>query len=99
MTPSADLAIPLIAIVHRISHRTNVAIVSIQSNSSKFFLLFADWLFTTTTFIPWDILWAMFIAHCGVDVELRPIVRRRKKRIFVKSDVQQLCCAHMQRKG
>ena len=51
-----------IAIVHRISHGMYVVVVSIQSKSSKFFLLFADWLFTTTTFVPWDILWAMTIA-------------------------------------
>ena len=46
-------------IAHRISHGTNVVVVSILSNSSKKILLFADWLFTTTTFVPWDILWAM----------------------------------------
>ena len=45
-------------IVHRISHGTNVVVVSTQSSSSNFFLLFADWLFTTT-FVPWDILWAV----------------------------------------
>ena len=33
-------------------HGTNVVVVSIQSNSSFRILLFADWLFTTTTFIP-----------------------------------------------
>ena len=43
----------------QMEHGTNVVVVSIQSNSSKKFLLFADWLFTTTTFVPWDILWAM----------------------------------------
>ena len=48
-------------IAHRISHGTNVVVVSIQSNSSKIFLLSVDWLFTTTTFVPWDILWAMLI--------------------------------------
>ena len=51
----------VIGIVHRISHGTNVVVVSIQSNGSEKFLLFADWLFTTTTFDPWDILWTMFI--------------------------------------
>ena len=45
----------------QIEHGTNVVVVSIQSNSSKKNLLFADWLFTTTTFVPWDILWAMDI--------------------------------------
>ena len=48
-------------IAHKISHGMNVVVVSIQSNGSKIFLLFADWLFTTTTFDPWDILWAMLI--------------------------------------
>ena len=51
----------VIIIAHRISHKTNVVVVSIQSNSSKKILLFADWLFTTT-FILWDILWALLIA-------------------------------------
>ena len=50
----------LIIIAHRISHRTNVVVVSANSN---FFLLLFDWMFTTTTFIPWDILWAMLIGH------------------------------------
>ena len=49
------------SIVHRISHGANVVVVSIQSNGSKKNLLFADWLFTTTTFVPWDFLWAMLI--------------------------------------
>ena len=48
----------VIFIAHRISHGMNVVVVSIQSNSSKKILLFADWLFTTT-FVSWDILWAM----------------------------------------
>ena len=30
-----------------------------QQNGGKFVLLLCDWLFTTTTFIPWDYLWAM----------------------------------------
>ena len=46
-------------IAHRISHRTNVVVVSIQSNDSRKIFLFADWLFTT--FIPWDILWTVII--------------------------------------
>ena len=46
-------------IAHRISHGTNVVVVSLQSNSSEQILLFADWLLTTTTFVSWDILWAM----------------------------------------
>ena len=33
---------PNIIIAHRISHRTNVVVVSIQSNSSEKILLFAD---------------------------------------------------------
>ena len=53
--------IQLIIIVHRISHGTNVVVVSIQSNSRKKIVLFADWLFTTTTFVSWDILWTMLI--------------------------------------
>ena len=34
-------------------------------------MLFTDWLFTTTTFVPWDILWAMVMVvgerttHCS----------------------------------
>ena len=50
-----------VSIAHRISHGTNVVVVSIQSNSSEKILLFANWLFTKTTFVPWDILWAMLI--------------------------------------
>ena len=67
LTLSLSLSSPLchemgvINIAHRISHGMNVVVVSIQSNSSKKILLFADWLFTTTTFVPWDILWAMFM--------------------------------------
>ena len=49
----------VIIIAHKISHGTNVVVVSIQSNGSKKILLFADWLLTTITFVPWDILWAM----------------------------------------
>ena len=48
---------------NRISHGMNVFVVSIQSNGSKKILLFADWLFTTTTFVPWDILWTMIIVQ------------------------------------
>ena len=50
-------------IAHKISHGTNVVVVNIQSNSREKKFLFADWLFTTTTFVPWDILWAMLMAH------------------------------------
>ena len=32
-----------------------------QQNGGKFVLLLCDWLFTTTTFVPWDFLWAMII--------------------------------------
>ena len=35
----------------QMEHGTNVVVVSIQSNSSYRILLFADWLFTTTTFV------------------------------------------------
>ena len=45
-------------IAHRISHGTNV-VVNSQSANSKNFLLLIDWMLTTTTFVPWDILWAM----------------------------------------
>ena len=31
------------------------------SQVGKFFLLLCNWMLTTTTFIPWDILWAMHI--------------------------------------
>ena len=48
-----------ISIAHRISHVSNVVVVSIQSNSRKKILLFANWLFTSTSFVPRDILWAM----------------------------------------
>ena len=50
-------------IAHRKYHGTKIVIVSIQSNNSKKILLFADWLFTTTTFVPWDILWTMIIVQ------------------------------------
>ena len=32
-----------------------------QQNGGKFVLLLCDWLFTTTTFVPWDFLWAMLM--------------------------------------
>ena len=51
----------LISIAHRISHGTNVVVVSIQSNSSDKILLLADGLFTTTTLVPWDFLWTVLI--------------------------------------
>ena len=37
-------------------------------SEQEFFLLLCDWMFTTTTFIPWDILWAML---CTTAVSLR----------------------------
>ena len=46
-------------IAHRISHGTNVVVVDNQSANSKIFLLSFDWMLTTTTFVPWDILWTM----------------------------------------
>ena len=41
----------------------NVVVVSIQSNSSKRILLFADWFLPKTTFVLWDILWAMMMTN------------------------------------
>ena len=52
----------VIYIVHRISHGTNVVVVNNQSANSKIFLLPFDWMLTTTTFVPWDILWTMVIS-------------------------------------
>ena len=66
-----ESVLTLCIIVHRISHETNVVVVSIQSNGSKKFLLFADWLFTTTTFVPWDILWAMVMTDGRTDAEAK----------------------------
>ena len=69
---SRNVAYSVIFIVHRISHGTNVVVVSIQSNSSKKKLLFADWLFTTITFVPWDILWAMLMVNiCSCELDSR----------------------------
>ena len=53
----------VIIIVHRVSYGTNVVVVNNQSENSKKFLLPFDWMFTTTTFVPWDILWTMLITH------------------------------------
>ena len=53
------------SIAYRISHGMIVDVVTIKSNSSKKILLFADWLFTTTTFIQWDILWTMNMSLKG----------------------------------
>ena len=48
------------SIAHRISHITNVVVVvNNQSANSKNFLLLFDCMLTTTTFVPWDILWGM----------------------------------------
>ena len=52
----------LISIAHRIAHGTNVVVVNNQSANSKKFLLLFDWILITTTFIAWDILWAMLIS-------------------------------------
>ena len=48
---------------HRISHRTNVVVGQNQSENSKILLLLFDWMLTMTTFVPWDILWAMVMFH------------------------------------
>ena len=53
----------LMNIAHRISHGTNVVFVNNQFANSKIFLLLFDWMLTTTTFLPWDILWAMLMIH------------------------------------
>ena len=50
------------SIAHRISHGTNVVVVNNQSALSKIYLLLFDWMLTTTTFVPWDILWAMVVS-------------------------------------
>ena len=50
-------------IAHRISQGTNVVVVNNQSANSKKNLLLFDWMLTTTTFIPWDILWTMAMVH------------------------------------
>ena len=42
-------------------HGTNVVVVNNQSANSKIFELLFDWMLTTTTFVPWDILWAMVV--------------------------------------
>ena len=52
----------MMSIAHRISHGTNVVVVNNQSANSKIFLLLLDWMRTTTTFVPWDILWTMLIS-------------------------------------
>ena len=44
-------------------HGTNVVVVSIQYESSKKILLFADWLFTTTTFVRCSICHPLIIGH------------------------------------
>ena len=59
----AEEWICILIIAHRISHGTNVVVVNNQSANSKFFLLLFDWMLTMTTFVPWDILWAMIISH------------------------------------
>ena len=46
---------------YKISHGTNVVTVNNQPVNSKNFLLPFDWMLTTTTFVLWDILWAMSI--------------------------------------
>ena len=53
----------MVTIAHRISHGMNVVVVSIQLHNSKKILLYTDWLCTTTTFVPWDILWAMMVTE------------------------------------
>ena len=52
----------MIYIVHRISHGSNVVVVNNQSANSKNFSLPFDWMLTTTTFAPWDILWTMLLS-------------------------------------
>ena len=49
-------------IAHRISHETNV-VVDNQSANSQNFLLHFHWMLTTTTFVLWDILWAMVMMN------------------------------------
>ena len=51
----------VIIIAHRISHGMNVVVVNNQSANDKIVLLQFDWMLTTTTLAPWDILWAMVI--------------------------------------
>ena len=55
----------------QMEHQTNVVVVNNQSANSKIFLLLFDWMLSTTTFIPWDILWAMLIVF-GVLIETCP---------------------------
>ena len=54
-----EVDVDVVTIAHKISHGTNVVDVNNQSANSKKFLLRFDWMLTTTTFVPWDILWAM----------------------------------------
>ena len=62
-----------ITIAHRISHVTNV-VVKNQSANSKIFLLPFDWMLTTTTFVPWDILWTMVMTENLLHyIELLPV--------------------------
>ena len=42
--------------------RKYVVDVNSQSANSKNFLLLFDWMLTMTTFVPWDILWAMVMS-------------------------------------
>ena len=57
----------IVTMAHRLSHGMNVAVVSIQSKA-RIFLLFADQLFTTTTLVQWDILWAMIVTYYIFDL-------------------------------
>ena len=46
----------------KISHGTNIVVVGNQSGNSNKLLLLLDWILTTTTLVPWDILEAMVIS-------------------------------------
>ena len=75
-----------LTIAHKISHRTNVVVVNNQSANSKNFLLLFDWMLTTTTFVLWDILWAMILrvsAHRHF-VFIQNFVKSSLGRIFAK---------------
>ena len=67
----------VVSIAHRISHETNVVVVNNQSANNKFFLLLFDWMLTTTTFVTWDILWAMNITVSSTHIQISESQRRR----------------------
>ena len=70
-------------IAHKKSHGTNVVVVNNQSAKNKKDLLLFDWMLTTTTFVLWDMAWAMILSHVVYLGNIDILSTRRRLRALV----------------